>query len=240
MRFLTSSAAWSLPPRRRMAISATVTGVCLALTGCGGGGAPGTTASPASPAPTVAATSEPASTGTSESGAGGACRVPASSTVLSECLVIDLPAGYRRQPDGAAKMGYLNLDQAARDDEVGTGQKRFLQDAGYVRGYKRLWHQAHGKDAVTIFVYQFGTAEGSRKQLDRWVGQLVPRSSHHFAVEGLPDAVGLDRTNAPQVSWVLYTVGPIAFAVTVESASLTTGHADAAATARAQVARLQR
>lgn len=131
------------------------------------------------------------------SGTGGAPAnsVAATADPLEALLITSVPAGYSREPDDVGDTGASDLAKAISDDGR-TDAKAILINAGFVRGYQRLW-QSDSQHQIVVFIYQFKTAEGAVSFNTDGLNRIrsdATIQSKAFPITGIPDAVGLSAT----------------------------------------------
>ncbi len=110
-------------------------------------------------------------------------------------MITSVPAGYSREPDDVGDTGASDLAKAVSDDGR-TDAKASLINAGFVRGYQRLW-QSDSQHQIVVFIYQFKTAEGAVSFNTDGLNRIRSDStiqSKPFPITGIPDAVGLSAS----------------------------------------------
>jgi hypothetical protein len=96
----------------------------------------------------------------------GASTTQADPEELEALMVSEVPTGYVLQPDDVGDTGPSDLDKAARDQGEDPAESRaFLEEAGFRRGYQRLWLDPERR-RIIVFVYEFTDRAGALSQLD--------------------------------------------------------------------------
>ena len=129
---------------------------------------------------------------------------PGLSTPLLSTLVLNTaPPGYTLQPDSVGDTGPTALAKAARD-AFRIDARQSLVQAGFVRGYQRLWRSVDATgtalDQDFIFLYEFDSPEGAQQFAEHWRQTLLETKGKapldSFAPAYLPGAVGLKTQDA--------------------------------------------
>lgn len=126
--------------------------------------------------------------------------VPASPTTTAEPLdpagleplvLEDAPTGYALATDDVGRTGPTDLAGAAAD-AGDPGAASALAEAGFVRGWQRLWVSEDGDDELFLLVYEFAGAEGAEAFFERTAGGPAEDGGEGvFEVPGIPGAVGV-------------------------------------------------
>ena len=146
--------------------------LCAALAGCAGDG--GDDVDEAAPA-----TTPPAS-------------APAADPAELEPLVLDdAPSGFAVAPDDAGATGATDLAEAAgdtRDPGAGTA----LAEAGFQRGWQRLWVSEDDEEELFLLLYEFRDAAGADAFFERTAGGPAAEGGEGvFEVPAVPGAIGV-------------------------------------------------
>jgi hypothetical protein len=169
---------------------------------------------------------------------------------LGTMLVDETPSEFRQVEIDAAGTGPVDLEKAVAEDVEGAPSRQAMTDAGFVRGYSRLW-RANGDDAesVRLELFQYsshGGAVADVGRLDRLVPQLA--AAHRlswttFPVPSVPSARGYSLV-APDGSMPLEVVafarGQYGAAVSVTSVDGARARAVAVEMAEDQRAKLSK
>jgi len=103
----------------------------------------------------------------------------------------EAPSGFTRAADEVGAAGATDLAQAAADTRD-PGAAEALADAGFVRGWQRLWVSEDDEDELFLLVYEFADEAGATDFFDRTVGEASTEGDEGvFDVPGLPEAVGV-------------------------------------------------
>jgi hypothetical protein len=127
-----------------------------------------------------------------------------------EPLVVDqAPSGFALADDAEGATGATDLAAAAADatdPEAGTA----LAEAGFVRGWQRLWVSDDGSSELFLLVYEFAASEGAGGFFARTAGGAATEGGEGvFEVPGIPGAVGVTGGgDGLSVQAVLFTTGP--------------------------------
>ncbi len=159
---------------------------------------------------------------------------------LESLLITSVPPGYSREPDDVGDTGASDIAKAASDDGR-TDAKARLINAGFVRGYQRLWQRDSGHEIV-VFIYQFKTPDGAvsfnTDGLDRIRADSTIQSKA-FPITGVPDAVGLSATGTTyKGAAVFFTKGVYMVQIHVVDPSVASSEKVAQQIAADQYARL--
>lgn len=109
---------------------------------------------------------------------------------LEPLVLVDAPTGFSSAADEVGGTGATDLDAAAAD----TGDPAAaaaLADAGFTRGWQRLWVGDGGEDELFLLVYEFADAAGAEAFLERMAGDVAAGGEGVFEVPTLPEAVGI-------------------------------------------------
>lgn len=109
-----------------------------------------------------------------------------------EPLVLDeAPTGFALAGDDVGRTGPTDLAGAAAD-AGDPGAATALAEAGFVRGWQRLWVSEDGEDELFLLVYEFAGAEGAEAFFERTAGDPAEEGGEGvFEVPGIPGAVGV-------------------------------------------------
>ena len=143
--------------------------LCAVLAGCAGDG--GDDAAPVTSLPTSA---------------------PAADLEALEPLVLDdAPSGFALAPDDAGATGATDLTEAAgdaRDPAAGDA----LAEAGFERGWQRLWVSEDDEDELFLILYEFRDAAGADAFFQRTAGGPAAEGGEGvFEVPAVPGAIGV-------------------------------------------------
>ncbi len=140
-----------------------------ALAGCAGDG--GDDTAPVTTPPTSAPAADPA--------------------VLEPLVLDDAPSGFALAPDDAGATGATDLAEAAGDTrDPGAGAA--LAEAGFVRGWQRLWVSEDDEDELFLILYEFDDAAGADAFFQRTAGEPAAEGGEGvFEVPAVPGAIGV-------------------------------------------------
>ena len=198
----------AMPLATRSALAAAV--VVALLAGCGGGdddaasnrSTDDTTSTSESESVTVSS-----STSTTALDAIACDPDAADPAALEALLPQDGPSGFELQPDDEFDTGPSDFDKAVSDDGYPDAEAT-LREAGFLRGYQRLWEDADETQLIA-FVYEFCTDGGAQLYVGRFEEINADEDGEGFDVPGLPDAIGTSAGGEGRVgAKVLTTVGP--------------------------------
>lgn len=153
-----------------------------------------------------------------------------------EPLVVDVaPSGFTLADDDVGGTGATDLDDAG-DPDTGAA----LAEAGFVRGWQRLWVSDDGDDELLAVVYEFADAAGAQAFFGRMAGGAAEEGGEGvFAVPGMPEAVGVSASgDGLEVTAVTTTIGPYLVQVVGDGPVPGPSQGTVVALAAAQVARL--
>lgn len=169
---------------------------------------------------------------------------------LRGLMVTDAPSPYELVPDAESGRGPLDVERIASEDIEGPAARRFLADAGLVRGYGHLFRDpGRPEHNVSLELYQYDSADGARRDMER-ADRVIPRlaaanqlSWQPFGVDTVPGAKGYslvapDGSVSMQV--VTFARGPFASGVAVTSSDQEQARDTAVALAETQRARLSK
>ncbi len=126
-----------------------------------------------------------------------------------EPLVLDeAPSGFTRAADEDGAAGATDLTAAAADTSD-PGAAEALVEAGFVRGWQRLWVSDDDEDELFLLVYEFADEDGATDFFDQTAGEASTQGGEGvFEVPGLPGAVGVTGGgDGLSVSAVVATTG---------------------------------
>jgi len=107
-----------------------------------------------------------------------------SSKGLSDAITQAVPRDFTQLPSGEGSgTGAVGLATRAEEVSVDDGE-RALADAGFIRGYSRLWFDSERSTQIAVFVYQYDNIEGPLDFVDE-IGE-PPEPPTLQPVEGLP------------------------------------------------------
>lgn len=159
---------------------------------------------------------------------------------LDSLLITSVPSGYSRQADDVGDTGASDLAKAVNDDGR-TDARAILINAGFVRGYQRLW-QSDSEHQIVVFIYQFKTAEGADSFNTDGLNRIRSDStiqSAPFPITGIPGAVGLSATGTTNSgAAAFFTKGVYMVQIHVVDPSVPTSEKVAQQVAADQFARL--
>lgn len=164
-----------LPHRAPVRVHRTVlaaAALCAALVGCAGDG--GDDVDEAAPA-TTPTTSAPA----------------ADPAELEPLVLDDAPSGFAVAPDEAGAAGATDLAEAAGDTrDPGAGAA--LAEAGFQRGWQRLWVSEDDEEELFLVLYEFRDAAGADAFFERTAGGPAAEGGEGvFEVPAVPGAIGV-------------------------------------------------
>jgi hypothetical protein len=169
---------------------------------------------------------------------------------LGAMVVPDAGARYEQVDDVVAGTGPVDLDKAVSEDVEGPASRQAMTDAGFVRGFSRLWRAGDAQtESVRVEVFQYSTHTGAVADVDR-LDRVVPAvaAGHKLAwttfnVRSVPAARGyslVDQAGGASVEVVAFARGQYGVAVTVTSSDRDTARARAVAIAEDQRAKLSK
>ncbi len=134
---------------------------------------------------------------------------PGDPAALEPLVLDEAPTGFTVAADDVGRTGATDL-AAAAGDAGDPGAAEALSDAGFVRGWQRLWVSDDDEDELFLIVYEFADAGGATAFFDRTAGEPAKEGGEGvFDVPGLPGAVGLDGGgDGLSVAAVIATTGP--------------------------------
>jgi hypothetical protein len=111
---------------------------------------------------------------------------------LEALLPTSVPAGFEQQPDDVGDTGPSDLAKAIRDDGEDDA-RAVLTDAGFLRGYQRLWVDDDDSELIA-FIYEFCDDAGAAayKARDDAFGA---DGTTAFTPAGVPGASGYSATD---------------------------------------------
>jgi hypothetical protein len=126
---------------------------------------------------------------------------------LEPLVVGDAPAGFALADDAVGGTGPTDLAEAAGDNPDGG---EVLAEAGFVRGWQRLWVSDDGEDELLLLLYELATPQGAADLLARIAaGPAEGGGEGVFEVPAIPGAVGVSGGGGGlEVNAVVYASGP--------------------------------
>jgi hypothetical protein len=154
----------------------------------------------------VAETSEPLETASTEPEETTA--TVTSDDPLEQLLITSVPEGFAQVDDELVETGPSDLAKAIIDDGEPDAEQ-VLTDAGFVRGYQRLWETEDQSRLAIVFLYEFTDPDGAAVYADRAL-QLTEGNAAvtpvEFDVDGIPGAVGRTLSDDTGVStFIVFT-----------------------------------
>jgi hypothetical protein len=158
---------------------------------------------------------------------------------LEPLVLDDAPTGYAIAGDDLGRTGATDLEAAAAD-AGDPGAAAALADAGFVRGWQRLWVGDDGEDELFLLVYEFDDAEGAEAFFQRTAGEPADDGGEGvFDVPAIPGAVGVSGGGEDlAVNAVIAASGPYLVQVIGNGPAPGPSQGTVVALAAAQVARL--
>lgn len=127
-----------------------------------------------------------------------------------EPLVVDkAPAGFALADDDVGGTGATDLTEAVADSPDQAGGDA-LVEAGFVRGWQRLWVSEDGNDELFLLVYELASPEAAQALLERIAGAPAEEGGEGvFDVPAIPGAVGVaGGGEGLAVHAVVFATGP--------------------------------
>ena len=154
-------------------------------------------------------------------------------------MLDEAPSGFTAAADDLGRTGATDLAQAAAD-AGDPGAAAALADAGFVRGWQRLWVSEDDEDELFLLVYEFADPAGAAAFFERTAGERAEAGGEGvFEVPGLPGAVGVTGGgDGLSVSAVVATTGPYLVQVIGNGPDPGPSQGTVVALANAQVQRL--
>lgn len=154
-------------------------------------------------------------------------------------MLDEAPSGFTAASDDVGRTGPTDLAEAAAD-AGDPGAATALTEAGFVRGWQRLWVSEDDEDELFLLVYEFADAAGAATFFERTAGGPPEAGGEGvFEVPGLPGAVGVTGGgDGLRVSAVVTTTGPYLVQVIGNGPEPGPSQGTVVALANAQVQRL--
>lgn len=189
--------------RRHITFFAGALAAAVLAAGCSSSGTSTVTAVTPATVATTRVTTSTSTAATSDSADG-----------LADLLLADVPDGFVQQPDDVGDTGPSDLTKAARDDG-GPDAEQVLRDAGFRRGYQRLWMDDDQTSQIVVFLYEFDDAAGAaayaQDGLETFASNGFARTT---AIDGVPDAHGLSGAKDGLAAVVVVgTKGPMLYQI---------------------------
>ena len=116
-----------------------------------------------------------------------------------------IPLGFDLQPDDVGDTGPSDFAKAVRDDGFPDAEST-LREERFLRGFQWLWVNGSRSVELISFLYEFCDETGAAAHNERSVE--VEAELDRFEPEGVPDAVGLSKSDADvSIARVLVTRG---------------------------------
>lgn len=165
---------------------------------------------------------------------------PLDPTALEPLVLVDAPTGFTAADDEVGGTGATDLDAAAADTGDPAAVAAALADAGFTRGWQRLWVGGdEDEDELFMLVYEFADAAGAESFLERTAGDVATGDEGVFEVPTLPDAVGISAdADGLAVTAVTATTGRYLVQVIGDGPAPGPSRGTVVALATAQVSRL--
>ena len=123
-----------------------------------------------------------------------ACSSSGSSTVgkIEKYLVADVPSEFTQQDDDLAGTGPTDLAKAANDAGF-SGAATFLQQAGFVAEYQRLWTTNDFRSTIYVRLAQFSAQAGAASYCAKLAELLRDKvaTPTSFSVDAMTGAIGV-------------------------------------------------
>ena len=157
----------------------------------------------------MACSSDEASSPEASSGAPTTSVAAGVADELEPLVLDDAPSGFALAGDETGAAGSTDLAEAAAD-AGDPGAAHALADAGFVRGYQRLWVSDDDEDELLLIVYEFADDGGAAAFFDRTAGEPATEGGEGvFEVPAIPGAIGVaGGGDGLAVRAVLFPTGP--------------------------------